>query len=836
MGQRRIVTVPFPMKGLNRRWAYGQQSPDTAYDILNVRPDETAESRTRGGTRPGIIRPYPTQVGADEVRLLSQVRAVPSLQAAFWLDEFDAFSTGGLFQNPLWSLPLGPLLDNEPIFLDVNAGQGVWDDPGVEFQASAVRAAIGDIDLTATYSVRANTLPFSFPPLGKYFLYVGLDDTTPDITRDAVVLEWDWSVDTIDSVMTLYILEAGLLAATISANVAVARLTPHLMTLLVEPGSTQIRGFIDGAEIVKLTGVTFPLVGGGRVGFSLHSVDIFQGAAYDDFVVSYTSTAAAVQVNRNYLVAGANGGLKRENTAGDDLETAASGSAADIVVTPPAPQQTIQAADYLGKLYIADHDEPTSSGTDGVIADSGGSTFELFTSGTNATMGDDMDINNDVVIITGPVGDANLGTYKASAATGGTITLDTPATSTATDLVFRVERAPKVYDPVADTMVIYYNNTTPVDVTNQPPTGCIVIGTHMDRVVLAGGKNNPQVWFMSKRGDPFNWDFSQTNEGAAVAGDDSNAGQIGAPITAMIPSIEDYLLFGSLGSLWLLRGDPTVGGRMDNLSRRIGCVGTECWCYGPDSSIFFLSRDGLYTIPPGSTSYPQSVSEEVIPETLKNIDNLNTHVMMEYDVLARGIQIHLTKLDSGVGLNYWFDLEIPGFWPFLYIDTNHAPFVTVQYEADKSTSAHMIMGGRDGFLRRYSKPAAVDDFIDQKAIVSYVVLGPIPLGSTPDKEGMIQRLEIILGRLSNPVTWKLYVANTAEDAIRKMREGKEQKLGTTRVSPNRADSLLTVHHPRARDYYAVIRIENANNDRWWFEQLVLIVRDLGKHRTKTVTA
>lgn len=836
MGQRRIVTIPFPMKGLNRRWAYGQQQPQTSFDLLNVRPDESDELRTRGGTRPGLIRAYPTQVGADEVRLLSQVRAVPTQASRFWSTSFDEFVSGGLFQNEIWSLPANGL--NEPLYY---LGQQVIDGFLPDTLSSAVRDVLPTIDLTQAYQVLAQTVPIgdSPSPPGKFFLYVGLDDSAPDIVEDALILEWDWSEALLSSELKVYHLEAGLISGTIAQSLIVLPGVPHTIRFDIDPVGSTATAFVNGIQIVQLTGITFPLTGGGRVGFGLQSNNNINGngfhiAAYDSFSISF-QTGVSAQQNRNYLIAGANGGLKRENAAGDDLEAAAAASAADIVVTPPAPQQTIQAVDYLGKLYIADHDEPSSSGSDGAIT-----TLTTFASASNATMGDDADKDNDVVVITGPSGSAVLGTYKISAASGATITLATAAAGNATSLDFRVERAPKIYDPIPDTLEIWYNipstGIANADVANQPPTGAIVIGTFMDRVVLGGGKNNPQVWFMSARGDPLGWDFSLTNEGAAVAGDDSNAGQIGAPITGMMPSVDDYLIFGSLGSLWLLRGDPTVGGRMDNLNRRIGTVGTEAWTYGPDSSIFFLSRDGLYAIAPGATSYPQSVSVELLPDVLKNINSETTHVILEYDVRHRGIHIHLTNIEQGNSLHYWFDLELPGFWPFQFGNTDHAPFTTLQYEADKATAAAVLLGGRDGYVRRYHRLAALDDGIDEEPIVSYAILGPIPLGSVPGGEGMIQRLEIILGRNSSVLTWKIYVANTAEDAIRKMNEGLHQKTGTTRVSPAGADvhSLLSVHHPRTRDYYAVIRIENTDNKRWSFEQMVAIIKDVGRHRSKTV--
>ena len=46
-----IITVPFPLKGFNKNWAYSQQPPLTTSYMKNMRPyDVTGESRCRGGS------------------------------------------------------------------------------------------------------------------------------------------------------------------------------------------------------------------------------------------------------------------------------------------------------------------------------------------------------------------------------------------------------------------------------------------------------------------------------------------------------------------------------------------------------------------------------------------------------------------------------------------------------------------------------------------------------------------------------------------------------------------------------------------------------------------
>ena len=52
------------------------------------------------------------------------------------------------------------------------------------------------------------------------------------------------------------------------------------------------------------------------------------------------------------------------------------------------------------------------------------------------------------------------------------------------------------------------------------------------RFVLAGDSNNPQLLYMSRMGDPTDWDYSQTDSAAAFSQNTSKQGLIGEPIVA----------------------------------------------------------------------------------------------------------------------------------------------------------------------------------------------------------------------------------------------------------------------------------------------------------------
>ena len=48
------VEVKFPLKGIDKNWANSEQPPITSPDMNNVRPTDVAETRMRGGQRPGL--------------------------------------------------------------------------------------------------------------------------------------------------------------------------------------------------------------------------------------------------------------------------------------------------------------------------------------------------------------------------------------------------------------------------------------------------------------------------------------------------------------------------------------------------------------------------------------------------------------------------------------------------------------------------------------------------------------------------------------------------------------------------------------------------------------
>ena len=79
-----------------------------------------------------------------------------------------------------------------------------------------------------------------------------------------------------------------------------------------------------------------------------------------------------------------------------------------------------------------------------------------------------------------------------------------------------------------------------------------------------------------------------------------------------------------------------------------------------------------------------------------------------YDLLARGIHIWLTKKDSGASTHWWLDWETKGFFP-VSVPAGQQPTAVVEYASFCAEDSCVVLGGRDGVLRRFHKRYTRDD-------------------------------------------------------------------------------------------------------------------------------
>ena len=791
----KIIDLQFPVGGVHRRAGYQKQPPYTTPDARNVRPYDTLKARLRGGSRPGLIKSHYTQLGSgNPTRLLDAVTVVVNNGLTFWTDNFDQPALSSVWTTSSW-LGAGMTIfpDNPDSVTASNAAGGVS------------RAALSDLDVAQDYVVEMFIVPWMGQHWGTYQISLRMDNSAPAVTTAGVLIE-------------LAMQDAS---GTFSGNLKYytgSVLTTNVLFTSGATGNPQagwLRVFVSGNDITVtwldntvLAATTVGAPAGARVGFGAHATQVgtapvVAACLIDTFRMEY-KTSNNNQAYRRLLVSSSNGSLYKENY----LNTMVAVSSARTL----ASDRMLMSAERYQKLYIADNYFPRITGTTtGSLIN--GTTFDSAAVADWSVYG--ISAEDDVVVLTNPTGGVVAGTYEISAIAAGSITLASSAATSVGNADFRIERCPKIYDPAANTMTRYVATTA----LGSVPSGCPLVCCYRDRIVFAGPPVAPHAWFMSRAGNPldFNYGASSADAGRAVAGTNTEAGLLGEPIRALIHGGDDYLIFGCENSMWKLSGDPTYGGQLNSLSRTIGCVDKKAWCYGPSHEIIFLSRDGLYVMPPGGGN-PASISRERLPDDLLRLDNNLFDVQLQFDVQDRGIHIFVTPKTASGALHWWFDWETKSFWPWS-VATTYDATASLYFAASCASDTAVILGCRDGYIRRFFPHQETDE---ATAFTSYCQLGPVKLGSDYH-EGILTELIGSLAQHSGPVAWYVYTGQLGEDAA-----------GSTTAKESGSWSLSGLNYkarPRTRGGSFVLKLQNYTaGRRWAIERVTAVLLKAGKQR------
>lgn len=769
--KRKSIQLAFPLGGLQRKTSYQSQPPYTTPSALNVRLRESLEGRERGGSRPGLVKSHSDSLGA-EVRMLAPMQLALGDGFTIYSDNFTGLSLSAAWSQASWATDVPSILPSSVAFVDTSISEG------------EVTLSTLPIDTAESYAVEVYLAPWAGAWHGKYRLYLRLNNTTPDITTEGVVIELvqTGTTGTYSATLTSYLASADTVVDTAAAIVTAQ---PGWLTATVTSDTVTV--YWQGTEIMSGTVDTHT---GTKVGFGLECTVSGGLCLANTFRVQYYSTGS-VPVTRSMLYAAADGDLWYESTYG--RMTAIS---SNLTVRSDTLLLGVQSGQ---KLYIADYGDVQATGTDGTVSG---------TSLDSATYADWTSLSilpyDMVAVLSNVTGSTVAGTYTIASVAAGAITLNSaPGNGTCS---FRIERAPKVLDPLTNTISIM------TATTGQVPSGCPIIAHYLDRIVFAGAETAPHVWYMSRVADELDWDYSQEDAQAAVAGTSSNAGMPGDPITALISHSDDYLIVGCRNNLWRMRGDPAEGGTLDALSHAVGIVGPKAWCLGPSGEIIFLSLDGVYQLDPGGDAFPVQLSREALPREFLNIDANQVNAQLEYDIHDRGIHIYLTTEPSNTRVHWWMDLQYKSFWP-MSLDADHEPTCTCVYQGSAIEDSGVILGSRDGTLRRYSDLAETDC---GTAFSSYAMIGPVALAA----EGMRGRLltmDATLATYSGDVTWEVACGNTAESAV----------TATASDSGTWAEGLNATARPACVGQAVTVTLTGESGRSWAMESIVATRRDAG---------
>lgn len=792
--QHKLLNLQFPMGGLDRRYGFQSQPPYTTPNCLNVRPDSVHLSRQRGGSRPGVGPAFRETLGSgNPIRLLSAVDVVQQNGQFFWQDTFEGTSVGSVWSTASW-LAVAPTVANRKVSAVNSLGP-----------TGLVRAAFSPtIATSADYVVEMWIAPTNGQHDGTYTLFARMSDASPNASTGGVQARLTMTGTTGAFSGSLLVDGTTTVAFTSGTDSY-----PAAGWFTMRISGNNVSCYWRNATLLAATAIAGPT--GQRVGFGLSATVSGGTCTCDRFRVQYFKTGQTQNSSRRVLMASSNGTLYRETELGS--LTSIGGS------LTLASDRTLMASQRTQLLYIADHGDWKGSGTDGVRG-TGNTKFDAASVSDWTTLG--ITTADDVLVLSSMSTSAGTaGVYQISSVASGELTLSTaPYTATGSTCTWRIERGPKKYTHSTNALALWIATSG----LGFVPVGCPIICTYRDRMVLAGGADGEHIWYMSRQGDPLDWDYSAEDVGRAVAGSATDAGIVGDPIRAVIPHGDACVLFGCATTLWILRGDPAYGGQIDNMSRRVGIVDKRAWCYVPSNSgddglIVFLSLDGLFMVPAGcQTSSPVSISREKLPEEMLDIDRNLVEVSMSYDSRAQGIHIFLTKLDSGNTTHWFFSWTTKGFFP-MSLTTAHEPHYSYEMVSTCSEDSCVLLGGRDGKIRRFHPLHAQDD--GANSITSYVDFGPLLLGERAGwGQGCVSELQGELGTDSASVTAAIRVGQTPEDAY-----GASAQYSATWSQ----SGLQYVFHPRCTGQTGFLKLTNGTTLPWTFERALLRIQPQGRN-------
>jgi hypothetical protein len=663
-------------------------------------------------------------------------------------------------------------------------------------QVGAVRSALSPaIDTSSEYVVEMYIVPYAATFAGDYVIFARMDNSSPDATNEGIYI-------TLTMTGTTQAWTGSLIDYTGGSGTTYT-FTPGTGTDPSKPG--WLRVFINGDNItITWQGTTVINAqavtshSGTRVGFGMKSTVAGATSLCGGFRVQYYD-GTTIERRRTIRVASSNGELWRETYVGVMAKLTTN--------LTLESDRTIESAERLQKLYIADRGDLKASGTDGVR----GTANNTFDSPSYADW-TTLSLNNYdyTLTLTNSTGDLIDGTYTISGVAAGELTLATNCASGATGTAsFRVERGPKIYDPVADTLTMWTATSGSGDV----PQGCSEIELYRDRMFLS----KEQAWFGSKSGDPLDWDYSQTDALAAVASTNSDAGRIGEPIVSMKAYHDQYLIFGCRSSVWMLRGDPKLGGMLGPISQDVGTVDVGALTPTSESVVVFLSHAGLFQQVPGGANYPTPLSDEKIPEELKGLSWENHSIRLIYDSINRGIHIFVSPNTGNSARHYWYDWRNKAFFRDTW-SNSFDPTQAIFYRSDDPSQNAVILGCRDGYIRSFRDSANTDD---GNEIVSYVDIGPFALGGNDYFEGKFRELDGILDENSGTISLSVRKGDTAEATFR----ASDFWTGTWNQNGRQYTK-----YPEATGAYAILRLTNADNTPWALEGIHVRVERQGKPR------
>jgi len=809
MAKKRRKILGFPVGGVDQATPESYQRQSTVLDAFNVLPRDQLDLRVRGGSRPGVV-PMIWGGPASRCTLLKTIEGRPDEREAEWYEDFDgdrmrptlALDDIGGWSSIDWSTNTTPNLLSAPLlgpdsFLALPSGVTT---------AGATRTWQDEDARDTTNNYGYEIALMLSPPSGgqfnstdKVYIAAMLDDTSPQPFKDSALLHFyhtgsDWHL-----VYRDYENFTG--ANGESASQSDSDHSPGWLIFRYYYLSGGAYGFIAWWKGNALAGASPPLGNGSRTPKG-HGIGIIIDGAnaprIDAMRIRYFKNIAVASPRKRLVAVFENGSLYRQARL-EDGEVASPtsstpntdtlvqvGSTGDL-----AANERHEAAEFQGSLYITDGLAPKYYGD--CYADSALDAIILTREDVSASVGDYV-----VVQFRKPATNNVEGVYEITGVVSGSgkttlliqdLNGDVPAWTTDDQydsldgqaVATVVSERAKVYVPkyVPDANNDSYTTDKIIDWDEAKdrngnydpagfvPVGCPLIATFQDRLVLAGNPQN--AWYMSRRNVPNDFNYYATDDGRAVAGTLSDTGSTGEPMTALIPFGDDYLVFGGRSSLWVMRGDPVLGGTLNNISRSVGVAGPRAWCHTPNGGLVFLARSGgLYMLAYELNRgwFPVPLSGGKIPKDLSTVD-LARDPVLAFDRRLDGVWLFNGREPRGAEHSWFIDWPTKSFWR-QYIRRGHSPASIVELLAPGRNDCGIVYGTGSGRIMGLRMDFAGDapktsgGVTEVYANSAWIIFGPLSNGML---KANLTLIRATLDPDSAPVAWSVHRGDTADDIL-----------------------------------------------------------------------
>ena len=217
-------------------------------------------------------------------------------------------------------------------------------------------------------------------------------------------------------------------------------------------------------------------------------------------------------------------------------------------------------------------------------------------------------------------------------------------------------------------------------------------------------------------------------------------------------------------------------------------------------------------VPSGEASGIERMTSQSLDEELADIDISTKVVRMAWDDRTQGAHLFITDLSGGTtpDIHYYWDSRHNAWYKDEFANYQLDPTCVAVFDGDDPDDRHILLGCRDGYVRKIDVDAKSDDTYP---IDSYCWLGPMYLR---DRELLrLKEVQPVLGNASSDVSIRAYGGNSAENAI-----GNSPSFIRT-VKAGR-DNVI---RERAMGHHIYLRLGNCADDQTWTLEHLLVRAD-----------